>query len=276
MTQKEKAEALRSLHAVPRILVLPNAWDAASARIFEDAGFPAVGTTSAGVAFALGYPDGQHVPREEALFMIGRIAATVGVPVTADIEAGYGADSVEQVLETVRGVLAAGAVGLNLEDGAGGDALTDSRLQADKISAIRSLGESAGIPLVINARTDAFRLAALTTKERMEEAVRRLNAYHAAGADCLFAPFLKDATTIAVLVSAVDGPLNVLATAGAPPVAELERLGVRRVSVGGGPSRAALGLVRRIARELRDAGTYELMTTDAVPYDEMNRLLHFH
>lgn len=273
-TQQEKAERFRALHLGPRMLVLPNAWDAASARIFESEGFPAVATTSAGVANTLGYPDGQYAPREEVLFLVRRIAATVQVPVTADIEAGYGANSVEEVVKTVRGVLEAGAVGVNLEDAAREkSALVDVGLQVEKIQALRALAGTFGVPLVINARTDAFNIPSLSASEKFATAVKRANAYRAAGADCLFVPFVVDEPTIAGLVKTIDGPLNILPMAGAPPIAELERLGVRRVSTGSGPCRACLALARRIARELRDQGTYHAIMDQTIPYAEVNALL---
>jgi len=273
MNQQEKARALRALHTASHILALPNAWDAASARLYEEAGFPAVGTTSAGVAYTLGYADGQQAPREEVLFVIRRIARTVQVPVTADIEAGYGANQVEAVVQTVRGVLQAGAVGINLEDVAFGETtLVDIGLQQKKIQALRTLAAEVGIPFVINARTDAFHLETLRVPERFRLAVERANAYRRAGADCLFVPFVTDAAIIADLVEAIDGPLNVLAMPGAPPVAELERMGVRRVSVGSGPHRATLALVRRIAQELRTQGTYRSFQEQTIPYAEVNAL----
>jgi 2-methylisocitrate lyase-like PEP mutase family enzyme len=273
-TQQEKAQRFGALHTGPEILVLPNAWDVASARIFEEAGFDAVATTSAGLANSLGYPDGQVAPREEVLFVIRRIARSVEIPVTADIEAGYGGHSVQEVLTTVWGVLEAGAVGINLEDSAGdvNGTLLDIGLQVEKIQAIRELAASEGIPLVINARTDAFHLAHLNPDRQFALAVERANAYRAAGADCLFIPFVSDALTISALAKAVDGPLNVLAMPGTPPIDELQGLGINRVSVGAGPFRATLALVQRIARELRNQGTYHAFLDNAVPYAEANAL----
>ena len=273
-SQQEKAQAFRALHTGPHILVLPNAWDVASARIFEEAGFDAVATTSAGVANSLGYPDGQYAPRDEVLFVVRRIAQSVQVPVTADIEAGYGANSVEEVLTTVRGVLAAGAVGINLEDSNGGinGTLVEIGLQVEKIHAIREMAVSEGVPLVINARTDAFHLAHLERADQFALPVERANAYRAAGADCLFTPFVTDASTIAALVMEVDGSLNILAMPGTPSVAELELMGVKRVSVGAGPFRATLVLVERIAHELHEQGTYCAFMDDAMPYAEANNL----
>jgi 2-methylisocitrate lyase-like PEP mutase family enzyme len=254
-----KSDLLRQLHQGPRLLVLPNAWDAASARIFERAGFAALGTSSAAVAFALGYPDGERVSPAEMLEVVARIARAVKIPVTADVEAGY-ADAVE----TARNVWAAGAVGMNLEDTAGAG-LIDI---APRVRAIRE-----AVPgMLINARTDIFLNEIGDEATRFERAVERLNAYREAGADCLFAPGVRDRDTIARLVQALRGPLNILAVAGSPPIGDLEAMGVARVSVGSGPMRATLGLVDRIARELHDRGTYGAMTDGAIPYAEVNQL----
>ena len=271
-TQVHKAEALRSLHHGDKPLVLANAWDAASARIFEDLGFPAIATSSAGVAFTLGYPDGQFIPRDEMLLMTRRIASVAGVPVTADIEAGFGGDNLDELLATVRGVMDAGVVGINLEDGDAGG-LYPIDVQAAKIRAIRGYATEYGVPLVINARTDAFRVTGLTNDQRIEAALGRAAAYLEAGADCIFTPFVTDIETIEVLAKGIAGPLNILAVAGSPPVSELARAGVARISTGGGPCRAALGMARRIGRELLETGTYAHMAEGAVSYAEMNALL---
>ncbi len=273
MTQREKAMLFRAMHIAPEILILPNAWDAASARVFEHSGFAAVGTSSAGLANSLGYPDGEYAPRDELLFVVRRIAHTVRVPVTADIEAGYGANSIVETVKTVQGVLDSGAVGINLEDAAaGGSALVDSALQSEKIRAIRALGETAAIPLVINARTDAFHLLGLEPRAQLKLALERAGAYREAGADCVFVPFVRDAATIGELAKEIDGPVNILATPGGPGVAELARLGVARVSVGSGPHRATLALIRRIATELREEGAYDSFMKDTIPYPEANAL----
>jgi 2-methylisocitrate lyase-like PEP mutase family enzyme len=267
---KNKAAALATLHQAPPLLVLPNAWDAASARVFEDAGFPAIATTSAGIAYALGYADRQKISLAEMADAVGRIARAVRVPVTADMEAGYG-----DVARAVTAVLDAGAVGMNLEDATHerGRMLFTVEEQVDRIREARRTTESRGIPMVINARTDLFLLAKDPGVEPVFEAIERLNAYREAGADCLFAPGITDKLRIEALAKAVRGPLNVLAGAGTPPVAELELLGVARLSVGSGPMRATLALIRRIAKELLDAGTYTLLTGDTVPYTEANELM---
>ena len=273
-TQAELARQFLELHRGPKILVLPNAWDVASARIFEDAGFPAIGTTSAGVANSFGYPDGQKIPREEMLAVVRRIADAVEVPVTADVEAGFGSTP-EEVADTARAVIAAGAVGMNLEDGVEGkpDLLADVSRQNRIIRAVLEAAAGAGVPFVLNARTDIFLYGIGPAETRLERAIDRLNSYHAAGAPSLFAPGVKDTETIAQLARGVAGPLNILATVGTPPVVELQQIGVARVSVGSGPMRATLGFLDRMARQLRDEGVFTLMTEGALPYADANRLV---
>jgi 2-methylisocitrate lyase-like PEP mutase family enzyme len=272
--QVELAREFLELHRGPKILVLPNAWDVSSARIFEEAGFPAIGTTSAGVANSFGYPDGQKIPREEMLAAVRRIAEAVDVPVTADVEAGFGSTP-EEVAETAREVIAAGAIGMNLEDGVEGkpDFLADVNLQKEMIRAVLETAAGAGVPFVLNARTDIFLYGIGPAETRLARAIERLNAYRAAGAPSLFAPGVKDRETIAQLTRGVAGPLNILATVGTPPIAELQQLGVARVSVGSGPMRATLGFLERMARQLRDEGVFTLMTEGALPYADANRLV---
>ena len=272
LNRSDQAQAFRRLHAGPGILVLPNPWDVATARLVEEAGFAAVATTSAGVAWAFGYPDGERISRDEMLEAVGRMAAAVRVPVTADVEAGYGATP-EAAADTARGVIAAGAVGLNLEDGTADGGLLDLALHVERIQAARATGASAGVPLVINARTDAFEVKGWDAARRFAEAVRRANAYRVAGADCLFVPHVSDGETIGRLAREIDGPLNVIAGPPAPPIRELERLGVRRASLGPRVVQAALGLVRRAATELRQRGTYETMADLLIPFAELQRLL---
>ena len=264
------------MHQGPGILLLPNAWDAASARIFEEAGFRAVATTSAGIAFSLGYPDGQRIPREEMLAQIARIAHALNVPVTADVEGGYG-ERPEDAVQTARAVIEAGAVGLNLEDATGdpGHPLADLSLQVAKIRAITSAVKTANIPLVLNARTDVYLAQVGSPESRYDEALRRLSAFREAGADCLFAPGIRDAETIGRLVRDLNFPLNILAAPGSPSIPELEKLAVARVSVGSGPMRASLGLARRFAQELKDRGTYSALE-NAPSYEEVNRIMEPH
>jgi 2-methylisocitrate lyase-like PEP mutase family enzyme len=267
MDLKSKAELLRRLHAGPDILVLPNAWDGISARIVEAEGFPAVATGSAGVAAVLGYPDGQRVPRSEMMFMVARMAASVEVPLTADVEAGY-----DDVAATARELIAAGAVGLNFEDMVNHE-LVPLAEQLDRLRTVRAAGEAAGVRLVINARTDIFLGKHGDEATRFDRAVERLNAYFDVGADCLFAPGVVDTETIGRLVAALKGPLNILATVGTLTVAELKGLGVRRLSLGSGTARVSLGTLQRFVREIRDTGSLTRLTTDPVPYAEVQKLL---
>jgi 2-methylisocitrate lyase-like PEP mutase family enzyme len=270
MSQTDRAAYFRRLHD-NRPLILPNAWDAASARVIELAGAQAVATTSAGVSWAHGRGDGQKLRREEMLRAIRYISEAVAVPVTADIEGGYGGGSTEDVAETVRELIAVGVAGINLEDSPGhaGQALLAPEAHAERVRAAREAARSAGGDLVINARTDVYLFQVGAPETRFDEAVRRANLYRAAGADCLFVPGVIEADTIAKLVRAIDGPLNIMAMPGAPDASRLGQLGVARVSVGPGVALRALAAVRRAARELLDEGTYGA-PEDHLPFGEVN------
>jgi 2-methylisocitrate lyase-like PEP mutase family enzyme len=271
--QSEKAIQFRQLHRGPAPLILPNVWDVASARIFEEAGFPALATTSAGIAFSLGYPDGQRILPEEMIARIGRIARGVRVPLSADIESGYG-PTPEGATKITRDLIQAGAIGMNLEDASGdpGHPLLDLELAVEKIKAVREAAMQAGVPVVVNARTDVYLLPNAQAATGYDEAHRRLIAYRDAGADCVFAPGLKDADTIKRLARDLQCPLNILAVAGSPSIPELQKLGVARVSLGSGPMRATLTLLRRMSEELKSSGTYSALN-GAVPHAEMNRIM---
>ena len=271
--QKNKAVAFRAMHRGPGILLLPNAWDVASARIIEEAGFGAVATTSAGIAFTLGYPDGQRISRDEMLEVVARIAAAVNVSVTADVEAGYGSRP-EDAAQTARGVIEAGAVGMNLEDGTDDveHPLVDWSLQLEKIAAVREVAKATGVPIVLNARTDVYLLQVGAPEKRYEEALRRLAVFRDAGADCVFLPGVRDAETIGKMVRDLGCPVNILAGPGSLSVPELEKLGVARVSLGSGPMRATLGLLGRMTEELKTTGTYRSL--DGAPsHADVNRLM---
>jgi 2-methylisocitrate lyase-like PEP mutase family enzyme len=271
--QKQKAEAFRSMHRGQRILMLPNAWDVSSARVIEEAGFGAIATTSAGIAFTLGYPDGQRISRDEMLQAVSRIAAVLKVPVTADVEAGYG-DRPEDAAQTALAVIESGAVGMNLED-ASGDAnhpLVELPLQLEKIAAVQQAARTAGVPMVLNARTDVYLLQVGPVEKRYDQALRRLTAFRDAGADCVFLPGLRDATTIGRMVKELDFPLNILAGPGSPSIPELQQLGVARVSLGSSPMRATLGLLGRMAEELKTSGTYRSLE-NAPSHDDVNRMM---
>jgi 2-methylisocitrate lyase-like PEP mutase family enzyme len=268
----QRASLFLELHQGPRILALANVWDVASARIVEEAGFKAIATSSAAVANSLGYPDGQHISRAEMLDVVKRIAAKVSVPVSADLEAGYG-EGPDEMATAARALIDAGAVGLNLEDGVEEAELVPVEQHVAKVRHIRATGDALGVHVVINARTDVYLVQVGEPASRFEHAVRRLNAYRAAGADSLFVPGVYDVETIGKLVQAVNGPLNVLAGPSTPPLVELERLGVRRVSFGSWPARAALGMFSRFVHELHEKGTFTTLGNWAVPYAEMNRLV---
>ena len=271
--QKSKAVAFRAMHTGPRILLLPNAWDVISARVFEEAGFGAAATTSAGIAFALGYPDGQRISRAEMLEVVARIARAVRVPLTADLEAGYG-DRPEDAAQTAREAIEAGAVGINLEDTTNHleHPLADLALQLQKIRAVQEAATQAGVPIVLNARTDVYLLQVGAPETRYDLALRRLSAFRDAGADCLFLPGVGDVETIRRLVADLKFPVNILAGPGSPSVPDLERLGVARVSLGSALIRAALGRVRRMAEELKATGTYDTLA-GAPAHADVNRML---
>lgn len=265
-----KAEALKALHTSDELLVLCNTPDVALARVVEEAGFPAVATSSAGVAWTLGYADGENISRDEMLDMVRRVAAAVKVPVTADMEMGYG-ETPEAVAETVRRTAEAGAVGLNIEDGTHSDPpLLPFDLSVERIAAGRAAADEIGVPVVINARTDGFYPGA--SDDPFAESVKRGNAYLEAGADCVFVPFTRDAEVIGRLTKEIAGPVNVLAGAGAPTLPEMKELGISRVSIGGLLSLAAASLARRTAEELAGPGTYSF-TDGIILHPEMNKLL---
>jgi 2-methylisocitrate lyase-like PEP mutase family enzyme len=271
---KIKAEKLRALHSGPGALLLPNVWDVATARIVEDAGFPAIATTSAGIAFAQGFPDGQKIPADRMMSAISAIASAVSVPVTADVEAGYGTTP-ESAATTARNVMEAGAVGMNFEDATGDAAhpLADLSLQLERIRAIRETASKFDVQLVLNARTDVYLLQVGAPATRYDATVKRLRAFRDAGADCVFVPGLRDAATIGRLVADLKCPVNILAGPGSPSVVELSALGVKRISLGSGPMRAAMGFLRQLAQELKTTGKYESLN-NAPSYDDMNAMMN--
>jgi 2-methylisocitrate lyase-like PEP mutase family enzyme len=267
MNQNERADYFRRLHE-RRPLILPNAWDAVSARVIEEAGALAIATTSAAVSWTYGRGDGQKIQREEMIRTIRSIVQAVEVPVTADVEGGY-----DDLAETVRAVVAAGACGVNLEDSPGqnGETLLAPEAHAERIRTAREAARAAGGDLVINARTDVYLFQVGAPETRFDEAVRRSNLYRAAGADCLFVPGVVDAETIAALVRAIDGPVNVMAGPGAPSIPELGKLGVARVSLGPAVALAALATTQRAARELLEQGTYSTLE-QSLPFGKVNGL----
>jgi 2-methylisocitrate lyase-like PEP mutase family enzyme len=272
MDQRAKAEALRDLHIPGDPLLLLNAWDAASAVVIARGGARAVATSSAAAANALGYADGQHLTRDQMLGAVAAIAGAVDLPVTADMEAGYG-DEPEAAAATARGVVEVGAVGLNMEDlrDGGDDLLPIDRFSA-KIAAVRAVGEETGIPLVLNARTDVFLGGIGDPDSRLDHAVERGNAYLDAGADCIFVPGVIDTAVITAVVQGIHGPISILAVPGSPPLSDLKALGVARISTGSGPYRAALALARRMAQEAYGQGSLEEMIAAQVAFADAQAL----
>jgi 2-methylisocitrate lyase-like PEP mutase family enzyme len=271
-TQAEKAKVLRNLHRPGDPLLLVNVWDAASARILEELGFPALATTSAGISWREGYADGERISRQRMLDVVKRIAEVVRVPLSADLEAGYG-PSAEDAALTADGALRAGAVGLNFEDwDERASALTDVAAQKARIGAIRRTGDEHGVAIVINARTDVFlKNVGEDDSGRLKEATRRGNAYIEAGADCIFVPGVTDERVIEALVRSIGGPLNVLAGPATSPVAKLAELGVARISVGATAMAFVLTQLRQLAIEAKEQGTFGF-TGRRLSHAEINRL----
>ncbi|HEY8295884.1 MAG TPA: isocitrate lyase/phosphoenolpyruvate mutase family protein [Micrococcaceae bacterium] len=273
---QHKAATFRALHTTwahargpeSAILVLANAWDAASAALIQQAGATAIATTSSAISWSHGYPDGNKLPRELAIAALARVAQSVSVPVTADIEAGY-ADDDDGLAETVRLVMAAGAVGINLED-SGSDGLADIDEQAGRIRLVRATATEAGVDLFINARTDTF-LSGLYPQTALAETLARGRAYLNAGADGLFVPGLAELDTIRTITAAFDAPVNILAGPGSPTVEQLRAAGVRRISVGNDVAAVAYASAAAAAASILSTGSFDALA-GGVEYPDMQRL----
>ncbi len=271
MTQQEKAEKFLVMHR-EGILVLPNAWDVASACVLVDAGFNAIATTSGGCAFSVGFCDGENIGRSGMAEVVRRMASGVSVPVSADMEAGYG-PSPSDVENTVNVALGSGAVGVNIEDGdkrGRTRRLYDLDLSVERVRAARKAADDFGISAVINARTDGYMLGG--EQDMFDETVKRANLYLEAGADCAFVIGVRDGHLIGRLAAAINGPMNVLAGPGTPSVQKLKEMGVRRVTVGGNIAKAAYTLVKTAAEELKNSGTYEF-AAGIYSQPEMHRII---
>jgi 2-methylisocitrate lyase-like PEP mutase family enzyme len=328
LTLAQKASRLLELHHASQPLILINAWDAASAAMVEQCGLPAVATSSAAMANSLGFPDGQYLPWEQMLDAVASVCRAVKVPVTADIESGF-ASNVTALETSITQIIAAGAVGVNLEDVMSANPahqIADSKnvdfknadpvrhgsplfplpMQIARIQAARRAAQAAGIHLVINARTDAYWQAGVSPAEALRNTLERGQAYLQSGADCIFIPGLRNPDHIKTVIDHLSAgyvrpdlsvpalqpnslqtnalqtddvrdvhrvaPVNILAGPGVPSIPELAKLGVKRVSYGSGPHRAAMGLLRRIASEAKTSGTFQALTEGAVPYEEINGL----
>ena len=267
----KKAQQFHELHMVDKLLVLPNAWDVASARLIEEAGFPALATTSAGIGYSFGVPDLHRLTREEMLAAVAPIIRSVNIPVTVDIENGYG-ETPKDVGDTIRGLIELGAVGCNIEDVSGDfdGSLEDINLVVERLHGALVAADVEGVGLVINARTDGY-LVGGSGLAVFSDTVIRANAYLAAGARSIFVPGLKNEDEIAEMVREVGGPLNLLTVPGLPSLDRLQKLGVARVTTGSSLARAAYGSLKSGLKELANAGTCSYAQY-AVPFDDMDNL----
>jgi 2-methylisocitrate lyase-like PEP mutase family enzyme len=261
-----RAQEFRRLHEPGQLLVLPNAWDAGSARLIESYGATAIATTSSGVSWACGYPDGDALPPRLLAAAVSAIARVLSVPLTVDIEGGYSAEP-RVVGEVVAAVVGAGAVGVNLEDGSGPPALLCAKIEAAKKAAA-----SAGVDLFVNARTDVFLRGLVPPERAVEETIERARQYHTAGCDGVFTPRAADPRTIRDLAAGIPLPLNVMVLPNLPPVAALRGLGVRRVSAGSAIAQAAHAATRRAASQLLTDGRYDTMFEASVAYGDLQAL----
>ncbi|HEX7357141.1 MAG TPA: isocitrate lyase/phosphoenolpyruvate mutase family protein [Ignavibacteriaceae bacterium] len=268
--QKEKAELFLKYHYDNEILVLLNSWDNGSSKLIEAIGYKAIATTSMGVAASLGYPDCEVITLSEMLEVITGIVKSVKVPVSVDIEAGYG-NNTSEVIESVKKIITTGIVGINIEDSIDlSPVLIDENEFCERISAIRALSDSLGFHLVINARTDSFYTSSGSQQDKLSESIKRGNKYREAGADCIFVQPVSDRETIKTLVKEINAPINILANptigTGSPlTIKELQDLGVARVSLGSGLMKATLALVKKVADELNGKGTYNLLLDMLTP-----------
>jgi len=268
--QREKAERFLKFHHDNEILVLLNSWDVGSSKLVEASGYKAIATTSMGIAASLGYPDCQIIQLSEMIAAVTGIFNGVQLPVTVDVEAGYG-NNLDEIINSVKKIIATGIVGINIEDSLNmNPILIDEMEFCERISAIRALSESMGFHLVINARTDSFYTSSGSPGEKLTESVRRGNKYREAGADCIFVQPVWEKETISTLVKEIDAPINILSNptigAGSPlSVHELQDLGVARVSLGSSLMKAALALIKKVADELSEQGTYNILLDALTP-----------
>jgi len=268
--QKEKAELFLQFHQDKEILVLLNSWDIGSSKLIEASGYKAIATTSMGIAASLGYPDCQVIQLSEMIEAITGIVNAVQVPVTVDIEAGYG-NNLNEIVDSVKMIIATGIVGINIEDSIDlNPVLIDEMEFCERISAIRALSDSLGFHLVINARTDSFYTSFGSPRENLSESIKRGNRYREAGADCIFIQPVREKETISTLVKEINAPINILANPKAgvglpPPVSELQDLGVARLSLGSSLMKATLALIKKVADELSEKGTYNSLLSALTP-----------
>jgi len=266
VSQREQVEKFRRLHAPGRLLVLPNAWDAASARLAEQAGAEAIATSSAALAWCNGYADGETMTREVVMAAAHAILRVVRLPVSVDSEAGYSPDPAS-VADHVSALIDLGAAGINLEDGRG-----PPELLAAKIRAIKAMAKARNADVFINARCDVYLHNLATGEAALKETLRRGSLYAEAGADGLFVPALNDIAGIRDVVQAVPLPLNILIMRATPPIAELKAAGVRRVSAGALIGRAAYGMAERAVTMLLKEGKPDAIFATSGDCPDFNRL----
>jgi 2-methylisocitrate lyase-like PEP mutase family enzyme len=271
--QKEKAEMFLKFHQDKEILVLLNSWDIGSSKLIEACGYKAIATTSMGIAASFGYPDCQVIQLSEMIEVITGIVNAVKVPVSVDIEAGYG-NNLTEIIDSVKKIIATGIVGINIEDSIDLNPVLIEEMEfCERIAAIRSLSDSLGFHLVINTRTDSFYTSSGSTQEKLSESIKRGNKYREAGADCIFIQPVWEKETISTLVKEIKAPVNILSNpgigAGLPPsVRELQDLGVARLSLGSSLMKATLALIKKIANELSEKGTYNILLDSLTPLPE--------
>ncbi|MHB8132710.1 MAG: isocitrate lyase/PEP mutase family protein [Anaerolineaceae bacterium] len=270
ISQKEKAEQFLNYHHDKEILVLLNSWDAGSSKLIEACGYKAIATTSMGIAASLGHPDNQVIQLSEMIETISGIVNGVKVPVTVDIEAGYGND-INEIIDSVSKIIATGIVGINIEDSIDlNPTLIDETEFSERISAIRALSDSLGFHLVINARTDSFYVSSGSPQDHLRESIKRGNKYREAGADCIFIQPVWEKEMISTLVREINAPINILSNPtmgeGLPlSISELQDLGVARVSLGSSLMKATLALIKKVADELSKKGTYNILLETLTP-----------
>lgn len=274
-SQRQFALTFQKMHHDNSLFILPNAWDAGSAYIFEKAGYKAVATTSAGIAYSLGYADGEVITFDDVLRVVHQITRRISVPLSVDIERGY-ATTAHGVAANVRSVIEAGAVGINIEDGHPGDEphLENVNKQIQKISHIAALKKELGIPFVINARTCSYLLKIGNEATRITSVIERCNAYVSAGADCIFIPGALDQKTVATLVQEIDAPINILATPAVDNIKAMQAIGVRRLSLGSAPVRTAYAALVDIASSIQDNHNLNSRFGHSFSYAEANNFFN--